>query len=237
MRNTTGNRRSAAATWVVPLLAGLGLIALAAPRLGAAVAALDGSSLIQGQGGQGSQGSHADLVAAAAGLETAFAWVADGEGEATRSALLMRAAVLAPDEEARAQAHEAAEAAAVAALALAPAQPVTWARLAYLRERRLDRAGAAEALRQSFLSGPFLPSMMVQRMDLAVRLRDQMDDRTLALFERQIRLTWVVSPRYVSGLWTDPALRPHVEAALGTVSEAEAQTYVRLRGGDAVFQP
>lgn len=231
MRNTTGNRRSIAATWVVPLLAGLGLIALAAPRLGAAVAALDGTALIHGQG------SHSDLAAAAAGMATAFAWVAEGEGEAMRSALLLRAAVLAPDEDSRAKAYEAAEAAAVAALALAPAQPVTWARLAYLRERRLDRAGAAQALRQSFLSGPFIPSMMVPRLDLGVRLRDQMDESTLALFERQIRLTWVVSPRHVSGLWTDPALRPHVEAALSTVSEAETQTYLRLRGGNAVFQP
>jgi hypothetical protein len=215
-----------ASTWEVAVVAGLIgvlLVALGVPRLIAAVQALEARGVVWDLYTD-ARVSPGELAHASAALAAAEAWTRDGERDGERSLLLLHQAVVAPAEAAPAL-WDAAEAAAVSALSVAPGQPSVWARLADLRERRGDREGAVRALRMSMLSGSFVPALMVPRIEQGLRLLPALDHETLDLLKRQIRLTWVAHPEFVVTLSARPVAGPLVREALAELSESELKQF------------
>jgi hypothetical protein len=81
-------------------------------------------------------------------------------------------------------------------LALAPVNPHAWARLAYVRfllKGPNAGAGAASALRLSFLTGPYEPDMTFPRLRLALAVWSNFSTEERDLARRQIRFAWVLS--------------------------------------------
>ena len=214
----------------VAALLGILLLALGAPRLIAALLELESRPAVWDVY-SGTGVAPAALADAAAGLAAANSWVRDGEREGDRSLLLLRQAnaTAAPAEQAKLR--EAAELAAVSALRTAPSQPSVWIRLALLRERRGDREGAVAALRLSMLSGSFSPALMTPRIEMGLRLLPAMDAETLELLMRQIRLTWVIDPKFVADMGSRPGIGPLVRNALADLTEADQAQFQRLHGG------
>lgn len=205
------------------------LAVLGAPRLAASLAALDAAELLPlARGGQPVE--PAALTSAAAGLARALAWTPDGGLAADRGYLLLAAAGETEDENQRARLLAEAEQATAAGLALAPGQPNAWARLAHLRWRRGDGAGAAAALRLSFLSGATTPSLMEGRLTLAAELLAHFDADTLALLERQARLFWVLAPEKAAAWAKNPAVAGLAARGLAGLTDLEVEQFVRFHG-------
>ncbi len=207
---------------------GLVLLGLAAPRVIAAALALPSRSVLWDLY-SGVEVPVERIRAAEAALAAAGRWSASGELELDRGFLLLRAAVRTPVDGA-APLYEAAERATVDGLALAPGNPGAWLRLAWLRERRGDMAGAVAALRMSFLTGSFEPVIMVDRLTLALRLRPYMDAEMEALLRRQIRQTWVIRPGPVMELGAQPETAALVAGALAELTGLEMERHVRMHG-------
>ncbi|HYD31382.1 MAG TPA: hypothetical protein VEB64_11080 [Azospirillaceae bacterium] len=218
--------RGAAAVAVV--VGGL-LLALGIPRLVAAVLALDARPVVWNVYG-GATVPGARLTRAAADLAAAGRWVSDGEQDGDRSLLLLRAAEAATTERERSELLSAAEQAVATALAAASGQPSEWVRLAHLRHRRGDTAGAVAALRLSMLSGSFVPALMTSRVEFGLQLLPVLDREMVELLKRQIRQTWVIAPQFVSELGTRPEAGALVRDALAGLSEDEMNNYLRLHG-------
>lgn len=214
---------------VVALGLGALLLGLGAPRLLAAVQALDARAVLWDVHA-GATVPPDRLASAAEGIASASRWAWDGELEGGRGLLLLTLAEQAPPGPDRERLYDEATAASEAALAAAPGQPGVWARLAWLRERRGDQAGAVAALRMSMLSGAVVPEMMAPRVEMGLRLLPAMDAETADLLRRQIRLTWVIAPDFVAGLSTRPGLGPMVRDALDSLGEQEMEHYLRLHG-------
>jgi hypothetical protein len=158
-------------------------------------------------------------------------WVADGTTETDRGLMLLHQGMAHPPGPERTSLFEQAEAATVAGLAVAPGQPGPWVRLAWLRKTRGDTAGALVALRLSWLSGAFVPSMMVSRLEFALGLLPSMDPDMKSLLRRQLRLTWVVAPDTVTGLSSRPEIAALVQEALNDLSDDDdVKDYIRLHG-------
>jgi len=206
------------------------LLALGLPRLIAAGIGFD-SRIVVWNVFEGADVSAVDLASAEAGMNAAAAWVREGEREGERSLLLLHSAERAAEPGERAAQLNAAAAAATAALSVAPGQPSVWYRLAELRERLGDRDGAAAALRMSFLSGSFVPSLMESRVEMGLRLLQGTNTETADLLKRQIRLTWVARPAYVAELGARTDAGPLVREALAGLTETEAAQFQRLHGG------
>ena len=205
------------------------LLVLGVPRLVAALVALGPQGVVWDV--------HSDvpvpvagLAAAADGLASAGRWVINGGDMADRGLLLSRQAAAVPPGPQRVRLLEEAEAATVSGLAVAPGQPGVWFRLAWLREIRGDRAGALAALRVSWLSGGFVPSVMLSRLEFAFGLVPSMNAEMRSLLRRQLRLTWVVAPEAVDGFSRRPDVAPLVQEALADLSDADVARYVRLHG-------
>ncbi len=205
------------------------LLALATPRLVAALFALDAQATLWDVH-TGVTVPPTDLAAAAAGLAAAGRWVADGGNEADRGLLLLRRAIALPSGADRDRLLGEAEAATAAGLGLAPGQPGVWLRLAWLRKSGGDAAGALAALRLSWLAGGFVPTLMMSRLDFALGLLPAMNAEMRSLLRRQLRLTWVVAPDTVTGLSRRSDLAPLVQEALADLSDEEIAHYVRLHG-------
>lgn len=215
------------------VLAGLlacALLGLGGPRLAAALSALEAGGTVD-EVLDGRPVAAERLTAAAAGLAAAGHRVVSGETEGDRGFLLMHQALArAPGEERTRLLKEATEATR-RALAAAPGQPSLWARLAYLHESQGGTAEAVKALRLSMLSGAVVPPLMVSRIELGLRLLPALDQETLALLHRQIRLTWIIDPQFVTGLGTHPEFGSLVRTALADLSEEEMKQYLRHHGG------
>lgn len=223
-RRRRGHRSAAAAALVL----GTALLGLAGPRLIAAGLSLDARAVSWDLEETQAPPQPQRLAAAAAGLAAADDWVVDGQGRIDRSLLLLRQAETVPTGDERDHLQAAAEASAVAGLAQSPGQPSAWARLARLRLARGDHSGAAAAFRLSLLSGAVVPTVMTWRLELGLQLRPHLDPDTLALIERQIRLTWILQPDYVARLATRPGEAMLVRQALDALSQQEVQHYLRL---------
>ncbi len=205
------------------------LLALGVPRLGGALLSLDAQDVLW-RVQAGATVPVAELRSAEAAMAASGAWVADGEAEGDRGLLLLREAAAVPVGPERTRLLERTEAATVAGLARGPGQPGPWIRLAWLRRIKGDASGALAALRMSWLSGAFVPSMMTSRLDFALPLLPMMSLEMRSLLRRQFRLTWVVAPKYVAGLAERPELAAMVRDALADLSDEDVAQYVRLHG-------
>lgn len=172
----------------------------------------------------------AALDGAAAELAAAERWSAAGEYRLDHGLTLLHQALTAVNPSEQAAFFAAAEQVTAAGLAVAPGEPGGWARLAWLRQRRGDLAGAVAALRLSWLSGAFVPAIMASRLELALALLPALDDEMLSLLRRQIRLAWVTSPDFVAGLASRAELGALVSDALAELSEQDVARYLELHG-------
>lgn len=170
------------------------------------------------------------LAAAEQDLVQANQWTREGGRDADRGLLILHQAQAVPEGDTRQALLAKAEAATVAGLAAAPGQPGVWARLAYLRKARGDGHGAVAALRLSFLSGSFVPEIMVSRLQFALTLFPVMDSEMVALVRRQVRLTWVVAPDTVTALGARRDVGPMVQEALMELSEGDVSHYLQIHG-------
>ncbi len=214
---------------VIGLVFSILLCYLALPHLIAAVlsfGAIDTLSKVH----QNIAVDRVEMITAANGLAAASHWVESGEARADQGYLLLHAAITFPPGAERSRLLQQAEVATLAGLALSPSQPSAWLRLSYLRNLRNDSTGAVKALRLSFLSGSFVPSIMKSRVEFALGLLPAMDTEMISLLHRQIRLAWVVEPNFVAGLSGRADAAFLVREALGTMTEEEVTQFVRLRG-------
>lgn len=204
-------------------------LALGLPRLIGGLHALAARETV-GAVMEGASPPAAALEAAAAELAAAERWSGAAEHKLDRGLALLRQALAAIDPQERAALFAASEQATAAGLATAPGEPGAWARLAWLRQRRGDLAGAVAALRMSWLSGAFVPVLMTSRLELALSLQPALDDEMLSLLRRQIRLVWVSSPDFIAGLATRPEAGALISAALSELSEQDVARYLELHG-------
>lgn len=210
------------------VVAGL-LLVLGGPRLVAALSALDAGDVVWDV-----LTPHevpvADLARANVGLATSRRWVRDSTADADHGLLLLHQAMATPPGPERSRLLKESEGATTAALTNGPGQSAVWLRLAWLRKTGGDTAGAVEALRLSWLSAAFMPSIMVSRLKFALSLLPSMSPEMLSLLRRQFRLTWVIAPDVVSEMSNRPGLASLVRDALTDLNEEEVAQYVRLHG-------
>ncbi|NYZ16398.1 hypothetical protein HL658_27975 [Azospirillum sp. RWY-5-1] len=226
-RGPTGPRRLGAA--VVAVALGGALVWLGAPRLIAALESLDARTVIW-DARAGHPPPPDRLAAAAADLDAAQRWAADGEAMGDRGFLLVQQARATPPGPERGALLDRAAQATEAGLAAAPAQPSAWARLAWLHVARGDRAAAIPALRLSLLTGPVAPALMASRLELGLELLSLMDPDTRGLLRRQVRLLWVVSPETVAAMSQKPDTGGFVRDALNDLSEEDMAAFLRVHG-------
>ena len=210
---------------VIGLAFALGLLALGLPHLVAAILAAGASDTVQAAD-DGKAVPDGQLKAAEASLAGAAHWLEEGEAASERGYLSLRRAWAMPQGPERTALLARAEAQTAAGLAHAPSQPGVWLCLAFLRNQRGDTVGALQALRLSFLSGGFVPTLMKSRLEFSLPLLPAMDSEMRSLLLRQIRLAWVVEPEFVTRL-TGPRVAPLVKEALETMSEEEAAAYLQ----------
>lgn len=226
-QGSAGPRRLGAA--VVAVALGGALVWLGAPRLIAALGGLDARAVIwDARAGRAPPPER--LAAAAAELDAAQRWAEDGEAMSDRGFLLVQQARATPPGPERGALLDRAARVTEAALAVAPAQPSAWARLAWLHVARGDAAAAIPALRLSLLTGPVAPALMGSRLELGLDLLSLMDADTRGLLRRQVRLLWIVSPETVAALSRRPDTGGFVLDALNDLSAEDMAAYLRVHG-------
>lgn len=210
------------------VLAALGLgallVALAAPRLPAAILARDADPVL-GSLYAGAALSPDALEAGIAALAAAERWHDFPPFTLRRGLLLARAAEGSGDPKARAVAMGVLG----KALAGGPGEPGAWLQLARLRAANGEGAAARAALRQSILTGALVPPMMLNRLDTAFALLPGAGPDLRALLLRQIRLTWVLDPQALLARIADPRFGPEVGpliiTALAELTPSETRHY------------
>jgi hypothetical protein len=208
---------------------GAALILSGIPRLIAALRALPGEEIVN-EIRQKRLPAKADILNGADALAAANYWQPSAERESDQGLLLLKAAELASDPAENAVLFQAAESVTAHALAIGPQQPSAWLRLAYLRERRGDFVNAALALRESMLSGAYIPVLMQSRLEMALRLAPFMNKENLELVKRQVRLTWIYLPDFIEDLRRDSVHGPFIAEALGQLSNKDLEFAARLSG-------
>jgi hypothetical protein len=173
------------------MLTGAALIALAVPRLLASLVTLEARALLPSVPAADGTLNAITLSAAIADTGQALSILDDGDLRIDLASLQQRTRQFStlppvPPETVIRNLEQ--------GLALVPAHPKGWALLAEARLNRGDRAGAADALRLSWLTGPVAPDIMLPRLELAMRMRDDFDDSLKAALVRQMQLSWQVDP-------------------------------------------
>lgn len=106
-------------------------------------------------------------------------------------------------------------------LALAPANPFAWARLALIQYMHDGgpSAAMAEALRMSLLTGSYDERLVLTRLDLSFRAISYFsrDDRELIL--QQIRYAWPIASNQLVAMARDPLRRGFIAAAFANAPE------------------
>lgn len=223
------------------LLTAVTLAGLAGPRLAAALAALPGDAgafALQHEADLSDEALQRVIDARRDGL--AIVDNADHRREIA-DALLALAGHMPPGAE-REGRLDAAEAETRRALATAPADPFSWARLArieLLRETP-DRAAAADALRGSMRAGAYDPNLTEWRLGMALALWPDLTTDDRRLYARHVPLLWRDDPQgllrlsmedrafaVVSALLDDPAALDK----LATMRRNRLINEARARGG------
>jgi hypothetical protein len=99
-------------------------------------------------------------------------------------------------------------------LAAAPASPYNWNRLAYLRMRAGDHAGAQKAWQMSVLTGRYEPHLMNNRIELAIRLFPITDPEMIDMLIDQVRLAAEADSKGLARMAIDAGGGPFVRAVL-----------------------
>lgn len=167
------------------------------------------------------------LTAAIDGLVSARRWSDDGTMDIQRGLLLTLKANRYPPGSERDQLYQEASRATEAGLTRAPGDPSAWYRLAQLRRLTGNDDGAVAALRLSFLAGAMVPELMAPRLELAFSLLSHIDAEAMPLLTRQIRLTWVVAPDFVSNL-SGQGHAALIQEALAFLGQEEMEQYLHL---------
>lgn len=186
---------SARSNAVLAILAGLALIALAAPRFAAGVVKLPFDPVLAALG-RGAAPSVQTLSAAARSRRAALGWHRDGRSWAELGALaLARARAETGDPRARRAFLDQAIASFRNALSLAPAQPFAWTHYA---QAVLARDGAVATLgpllRLSAATAPFEPRIVRQRIEIGLLAGAGLPGDARALIVRDIRHTAEQAP-------------------------------------------
>jgi predicted Zn-dependent protease len=105
------------------------------------------------------------------------------------------------------------------ALALSPADPYGWARLAFLDLLTGDRDDAARALAHSIETGPHEPRLLVSRIGTAMLLGDRLDPAFRAQLPATIREAWAHNPEALAQAAREGHYTAQVEAALADQPE------------------
>jgi hypothetical protein len=115
-------------------------------------------------------------------------------------------------------------------LALAPANPYAWTRLAYA-ETQLNgwSPEAIAALRLAFVTAPYEPRLALSRLRLSFLAWPHMTPEDRRLVFQQIRFAWKNSPRELTALAFDLRVANLVRAALLTSPDDIADFEKRLK--------
>ncbi|WP_040566483.1 tetratricopeptide repeat protein [Magnetospirillum molischianum] len=216
--------RNHLAPTIVAATLGLALVVTATPRLISAMLSLDARNVLSNLY-QGKPVREGQLAAAAVDLSMAHDWYPEGEVETGRGYLLLQQAMGADNAEKRLSLLREAAAATLAGLEEAPAQPVAWARLAWLRYKVGDSAEAAKAYRMSLLTGAVVPPLMVSRLELGFALRSALDADTQDMLARQVCLTWVLDVDAITRLAANPAYGAFVRSSLANLTQAQMDAF------------
>lgn len=163
---------------------------------------------------------------AAAAIATFGGLTGDARLVANRGIVLLRQGSVGDAQSARSleEALEATE----WGLAQNPGNTDSWARLAYLRARIGNPAGAASALRMSMLTAPVSPQLMPSRLRLGLHLLDHLNEEQRSLLARQVRLLWVTQPSELVWESIKDADRDFIADALNGMTQADMDRFVRL---------
>jgi hypothetical protein len=180
----------------------LALLALATPRLVAELTGLP-ARVVAHQLEASLTPPPGALDRAIAAGRAAAAW-ADADKHLIRVALAEQAVATTPGllPNARRSRLELAEQALRQALAVAPADPVAWTRLAYVTLLRGGNAGVVSgALALSVVTGPNEGGLLAFRSTVAAAAWDRLDQRSRSLFASQFVKTMAFAPQpFVDGV-------------------------------------
>lgn len=206
-----GSRAQRGAVLALGLSLGVLLLALAGPRLVAAVLGTPADRVVfyLEEGQRVTDEALAGLVAA---RRAAAGWHETAQDHRDIAA----AELMLAHRGANPQGYEDAERALRRSLAMAPVDPHGWARLAHAAALQGRDGGAVvAALRASIRTGPYEPTLAAWRVAMMLRLWDvaSVEDRTL--FLAQIRQLAREDPDSLAALMTDPQAAPILADLLG----------------------
>jgi hypothetical protein len=202
-------------TTTLCLLVGMVTIGLAAPRFVAAVSAIPGDAVRFQLERQNTVGD-ASLHLLIDNRRLALRWIEDPvyfrDIGAAGTVLSFRQQ--ADDPARKAQLGESEEA-LLNGLRLAPVDPYSWARLAYVRlQRGTDAKAVIAALHMSLLTGSYDPELTKFRLSLALPLWSQLAAEDRQAFMTQLRVLWRDAPEDVARMTANPRDYPIVIQAL-----------------------
>jgi hypothetical protein len=208
-------------TTLLCFLAGLLTIVLAIPRFVAAVSAIPGDAVRFELSAQNSVGD-ASLELLIDNRRLALQWVEDPSylRDIGTAATLLSFRLQAADPSRNARLEESEEA-LLDGLRLAPVDPYSWTRLAYVRlQRGTDAKAVIVALRMSLLTGRYDPELTKFRLSLALPLWSLLAAEDRRVFMAQLRILWRDAPPDVAQLAADPPAYAIVIQALSAVPSA-----------------
>ena len=183
-----GGQWSRHAVAFLALVGGAALLTSAVPRTIAAFSMLPGDPVLEAiQWGE--QVRVSDLELLTSSREAGLAWIESGRGWTDLGLAQLRLVRNAGTWTAEGQRLLDQSASSLRhGLALAPANPFAWARLAYVELVRGGPSNAvAEALKMSIATGTQEPHLMFSRLNLCLRVWREFDEEGRALVAQQIR--------------------------------------------------
>lgn len=115
-------------------------------------------------------------------------------------------------------------------LARSPQRPVEWFWLAR-RQAGSNPPKALDAWRMSVYAGRVFPSIMAERLDVGLLLRDGMAPADLAMLDDQVRLAFVLRPAHVNHVMSqahNAVHRDYVAAIVRNLSDTDIDAMVRI---------
>ncbi|MBN2752081.1 MAG: hypothetical protein JXQ84_05170 [Rhodospirillaceae bacterium] len=116
-------------------------------------------------------------------------------------------------------------------LAHSPLRPQQWLDLGQIFSAEGNRERALSAWRMSIFTGRILPSIMVDRLDLGLSLKNLMQTEDLRLLDEQVRLSFILRPAHVKRLLTLPQnaiYTAYCREIITALSETDIDHMVRI---------